>query len=93
MKYTVDTVNKTIEIEDATIEEVVKLAKKYKKYRVVSMQNITYPYYTPWTPYWDFHPITIEPFYVTSVGTTAFSATTGDSSVTYKTDVPFTLTN
>ena len=48
MKYTIDTENKTIQIEDATIEEVVKLAKKYKKYRVVSMWNITYPYYPVW---------------------------------------------
>ena len=59
MKYTIDTVSKTIEIEEATIEEVVELGKKYKKYRVVSMNN--YPYYYPYTT-------VTEPFTVTFSG-------------------------
>ena len=86
MKYTIDTVNKTIEIEEALIEEVEKLAKKYKKYRVISMINITYPYYPPYVPnypYWEWQPIS-APFYVTAptlttVGTDVIGVTTSNT--------------
>ena len=44
MKYTLDTVNKTIQIESATAEEVVKLCKQYNGYKVISAYN--YPYVT-----------------------------------------------
>ncbi len=94
MKYTIDTVNKTIEIKDALIEEVVKLSKKYKGYRVISMWNITYPFY-PIIPYWQ--PIGTAPtitdpyYYVKNVDCITTDGTGTD--ITYKTDVPYTLTS
>jgi len=44
MKYTVDTINKTIEFEgELTSSEVKSLLKKYEGYKLVTMPN--YPTY------------------------------------------------
>ncbi len=84
MKYKIDTVNKTIEIEEATTKELKKLCKDYEEFTITSkvIWN-SYPYY-PIIPYW-------QPYTVINVD----CVTTGNmiTDVTYKTDVPYTLTS
>ena len=62
MKYTIDTVNKTIQIEEATIKELKKLCKDYEGFTIASkvINNWNYPYY----PVYPSYPL--EPFYITS---------------------------
>lgn len=91
MKIKIDTVNKTIEIEEATTKELKKLCKDYEGFTIKSKgSEWHYPYY-PWPTYWQpYTPLITEPYYITSVD----CVTTGDmiTDVTYKTDVPYTLT-
>ena len=66
MKITIDTVNKTIEIEEATTEELKKLCKDYKGFKIKSkvINNWSYPYYT-----WPLISPTIsEPYYYDGTG-------------------------
>lgn len=62
MKYTIDTVNKTIEIENGTVEEVAELCKINDGYTIIS-KTTTYPY-VPYYPTYPTYPI--QPFYYTT---------------------------
>ena len=64
MKILIDTVNKTIEIEEATTKELKKLCKDYEGFKIISkvVWN-SYPIY-PYYPAYPSNPL--EPIYVTS---------------------------
>lgn len=55
MNYTIDTINKTIIInESVDSEDLIKFLKSYKNYKVISNFNYSspyiYPYVTPYDP-------------------------------------------
>ena len=61
MKVTIDTVNKTIEIEEATTDELKQLCKDYKGFKIQSKviyNNYPYYYTQPYTI-----PVTTDPYW------------------------------
>ena len=77
MKILIDTDNKTIEIIQATSEELIAIGKKYAGY-LIETNNHTAPYapngsdgtfvpYIPYAPYISYIPATIQPYYHTEV--------------------------
>ena len=74
MKILIDTGNKTIEIIQATSEELIEIGKKYTGY-LIEANNHTVPYvpngsagtFVPYIPYIPYISAPIQPYYYTEV--------------------------
>lgn len=80
MKVTINTVNKTIEIEQATTKELKKLCKDYEGYNIISkiINNWSYPYWQQ--PYYTIPCITTST--CTDIATIDYTYTDNNSTFT-----------